>query len=189
MFANLSCGFKITSVCPSSRARHTQCSLVSFVHWGSNCHSSACMLVSLPRALIHSFFFVCFFLNRDLSTRVGVRSKKRGVNIKPAGASPWRCSCISEHLTNKNHYTGVFLSFRGSLVSQFWLISESSGPFFKNTNVKRPTSILPHQKPQGWGPGIWTLPNSKFPVVQGDGGGEDWARCLYKVLEPFQKVL
>jgi hypothetical protein len=41
--------------CPSSRRRHTHCSLVSFVHWGSNCHSPATTLVSLPWALIHSF--------------------------------------------------------------------------------------------------------------------------------------
>lgn len=48
------------------------------------------------------------FWNKDLSTRVCVRNKKRGVNIKPTGALLGHCSCISEHFTNKKHYNGVY---------------------------------------------------------------------------------
>lgn len=61
-FVNLRCGFEVITVCPSSKARHTQCSLVSFVHWGSNCHSPARTLVSLPWALIHPFFEIRIYL-------------------------------------------------------------------------------------------------------------------------------
>lgn len=69
MFVNLNCGFKVITVCPSSRAHHTQCSLVSFVHWGTNCHSPTRTLVSLPWALIHSFFEIGIYLPGWVSER------------------------------------------------------------------------------------------------------------------------
>lgn len=130
---NLNCGFEVITV-PPQEGTHP-------LFPGFSCTLG--FQLSLPS---HHTGFTSLGLN-SLVSEIGIYLprcvREMLKRVKLTRASPWHCSCISEHLTNKKHCDEVFLSFHNSLLSRFWLTSESEN-FLKNTNAQGPTLSLPN---------------------------------------------
>lgn len=77
---------------------HTHCSLVSLVHWGSNCHSSDTTQVSLPWAPIGSVYQGRCEKGQEGRSQAGT-----------TGSSLWCCSHTTEHFTNRELRWSIFV--------------------------------------------------------------------------------